>query len=564
MRMLLILLGVMAATAQQAPRDALSIRGLVVQPGTLEPVPKAVVRLAKDSQSEPLIFTTGADGRFEFQNVVAGTYDLTATRNGFLPTTLGKRGPSGSGRKLAVAAGSNVENLRLLMTATGAISGRVSDNTGEPLANVPVHALKYSYEDGKRTLTAVKSAQTNDFGEFRLFWLPPGQYYISAQPHDGRSPNVFVLRHSTGGRSVSFDALGMVVQADEAEVSGQKPGVAYVPVFYPGTADPQSASRIEVRPGSDVRGIDFILSPVTTRKIRGTVFNSVTGQPASVANVQLIPRGDIGDSFTGTMDQGKFEVSGVLPGAYFLVATFRDGSRDDVRTFGGRTAVEVGYSDLDNINVTLHPAVPIRGRLLLEGVTDSLYSPPVIFLQGERENIFPSLSQAFATFSNSTEFEMNTVVEGDYKIWWDRLPRGTYIKSVMFGAVDALTSGLRIDARSTESIQIVLSVNAGALEGVVRDNLRSIVPGARVALVPDAAHRQLAHLYQSTTTDESGIFLLQGIPPGDYKLFAWEDIESGQWQDGEFLTRHESAGRPVHIIENGRQTIEATAIPYAF
>jgi len=62
----------------------------------------------------------------------------------------------------------------------------------------------------------------------------------------------------------------------------------------------------------------------------------------------------------------------------------------------------------------------------------------------------------------------------------------------------------------------------------------------------------------------TGRFRLQGIPPGDYSLFACEDIENGLWQDPEFLQRHEAFERPVRITENGHETVEAVAIPFAF
>jgi len=365
----------MSVGAQQVSRPTASIRGVVVQSMNLQPVAKAVVRLSKGTTADPLIATTGADGRFEFQNVAAGTYDLTASRSGYLVTEFGQRGPSGNGSKLTIEAGSSVDNVRLVMTATGTISGRVSDNSGDPLANVPVQALKYSYADGQRTLTQVKVDQTDDRGEFRLFWLPPGQYYISAQPLDGRASMVFMLNDSlSGAHKLSFDANGFMIDTVSANSGAQKPGEAFVPVYYPGTADPQSASRVEVRPGNETRGIDFILNPVTTRKVRGTVINGATGQLAEVANVQLVPRGNIGTTFRGTMDRGKFEVGGVLPGAYFLVATARMGAPSDVKVMGGRTIVDVGYSDLDNISVTIHPTIDIAGRVTMEGRPEGL--PP--------------------------------------------------------------------------------------------------------------------------------------------------------------------------------------------
>jgi Carboxypeptidase regulatory-like domain len=563
MRVLGLILLLMAPL--QAPRPPASLKGIVVQSGTLQPVAKAVVQLAKDNSSEPLAFVTGADGSFEFQGVPAGTYDLTAARNGYLNTAYGQRGPSGSGGKITITAGSNIDNIRLVMTATGTISGRVFDNTGEPLANVPVQALKYSYADGQRTLTQVKIDLTNDLGEFRLFWLPPGQYTISAQPQDGQPNMVFMMHEGgIGMKRISLDSNGAII--DPSTAAAQKPGEALVPVYYPGTADPQSASRVEVRPGADVRGIDFILARVTTRKVRGTVINGATGLPADIANVQLVPRSGIGNTFTGSLDHGKFEVSGVLPGAYFVAATARFGPNDDIKIMGGRTSLDVGYSDLDNITVTLQSAIDIGGGVTVEGRPDGLPADahPVIFLQARQNWNFPSWSQSYASFSDRIQFVFHSVVEGDYQIWWDNLPAGMYIKSAMFGPVDGLNAGIHVDSRTTDRMQIVLSSNAGVLEGTVRDNVRNVVPRARVALVPDSAHRQRADLYQSTSTDEAGRFRLQGIPPGEYSLFAWEDIEKDLWQDPEFIKRNESSGRPVHIIENSRETVETVAIPFAF
>src|SRR5262245_8850831 len=122
MLLYLVVLALLAAPPQQA-RAGASIKGVVVQTGTLQPVAKAIVRLAKGTGSDAAAVSTGPDGRFEFQNVAAGTYDLVAARTGFLPTSFGQRGPSGTGGKISVEAGANIDNVRLLITATGAISG---------------------------------------------------------------------------------------------------------------------------------------------------------------------------------------------------------------------------------------------------------------------------------------------------------------------------------------------------------------------------------------------------------------------------------------------------------
>ena len=73
-----------------------------------------------------------------------------------------------------------------------------------------------------------------------------------------------------------------------------------------------------------------------------------------------------------------------------------------------------------------------------------------------------------------------------------------------------------------------------------------------VVLVPDLSHRGEADLFKNTTTDENGRFVIRGIRPGDYKLFAWDDIEPGAWWDPEFLSHYERQSEEIEITTNGR------------
>src|SRR5207302_6021188 len=77
-----------------------------------------------------------------------------------------------------------VSNVPIPMLQTGAISGVIRDPLGMPLGNVEVQALKASYQTGRRVLTAVQSVQSDDRGEFRLFWLTPGKYFAVARHAD--------------------------------------------------------------------------------------------------------------------------------------------------------------------------------------------------------------------------------------------------------------------------------------------------------------------------------------------------------------------------------------------
>src|SRR5262245_19593173 len=137
-----ILTVLMAVLFAQQPRPASSIAGVVVKIGTSEPVAKAVVELTR-SGSEPVATATGSDGTFEFRNLAPGQYKVGVSRTGYLNGAYGQRGPNGAGTTVTLAPGQVINDLRISLIPSGAISGRVYDDTGDPLANVSVRAFKY-------------------------------------------------------------------------------------------------------------------------------------------------------------------------------------------------------------------------------------------------------------------------------------------------------------------------------------------------------------------------------------------------------------------------------------
>lgn len=44
----------------------------------------------------------------------------------------------------------------------------------------------------------------------------------------------------------------------------------------------------------------------------------------------------------------------------------------------------------------------------------------------------------------------------------------------------------------------------------------------------------------------------RGIPPGEYKIFAFEEIEPGAYQDADFLRPYEERGETLRVVEGGR------------
>ena len=67
-------------------------------------------------------------------------------------------------------------------------------------------------------------------------------------------------------------------------------------------------------------------------------------------------------------------------------------------------------------------------------------------------------------------------------------------------------------------------------------------------------------LYKSLTTDQYGHFNLRGIAPGDYKLFSWNQVEDGAWEDADFLKPFEEKGEKVTVLEGDAKSVNLTTI----
>ena len=103
-------------------------------------------------------------------------------------------------------------------------------------------------------------------------------------------------------------------------------------------------------------------------------------------------------------------------------------------------------------------------------------------------------------------------------------------------------------------------LGAGTVSGLVQDGPAKVVAGATVALVPEAARRENLALYLSAATDASGRFVMRGVPPGDYKLFAWESVRPFAYQNAEFIAKDENRGKLIHVGQGNTVNAELTII----
>ena len=623
MKQILSVLSLLLLQQSPQPPATASIEGIVLRLGTTDAIPRAKVTITQPGSSQAI--TADDSGKFVFRNLAAGQYRLSATRDGYVAAEYGQRGPGGSGVPITLAAQQQMKDARIEMSLTGVISGRVLNRFGEPVGNANVQALRYTYQEGRRTLAPSQSIRTNDLGEYRLFWMTPGQYIISAQPVDTLAVDpggtVFVQAQRGGGGGPALaGALGAqlgvggvtritVGGAPSPDFIGTAavppppppppPGAVRddsnltLPVYYPGTTDVTTATPVDLRSGATVGGINFTVVEARPARIRGQVMNA--GRPAAGAQVSIFQRGNTGGTLTvrsnPVSDTGTFEFRNLAPGSYEIIATLnapgpgalivgtplgnaagltaanatigRGPRVPGAPVMAARTQVDVVNSDVEGVSLLLENGFNVNGKLTSEGRSPNDGALSGIRIQLQSEPNLPPLAIPAVNAEADGTFSITGVSPGNYRISIGAVPRNMYVKSALLGGVDILnTGGIVLEGEPRGALDIILGNSPGSLDSAVVDNRQMPVAGATVVLVPDSARRKRYDLFRQATSDSSGRIHLDNVVPGDYKVFAWEVVESNAWTDPDFLRSYESNGVAVRVTEGGRGAADVQVIPY--
>jgi len=367
----------------------------------------------------------------------------------------------------------------------------------------------------------------------------------------------------------------------------------YLPVYYPGTTDLASAMPIDLRAGGNVEGVNLTVVDVHPVRIRGQVLSG--GRAASGAQVSLYQRNNPNGSLTvrGTSanDMGSFEFRNVAPGAYEIAATMNAagpgalmlgtplaaaaglsaanvgagrGTRNPGQpVMGVRVPVDVNAADVDGVALVLENGYNVSGKVTIDGIPTSDMNSALtgVRIQLQTDPLIPPLAIPPANPESDGTFSITGVTPGTYRLTLSNIPRNAYVKSARLAAADVLNNGLRIDGDPRGQLDIVLGSTPGSLDAVALDDKQMPESGVTVVLVPDTSAGK-RYMYRDGTSDASGKVHWDGLAPGDYKVYAWEDIELAAWTDADFMRNYEGRGTPVRIEDRGRPTVNVKVIPY--
>ena len=507
---------------QDQPPPKCTISGLTVNAITGEPLAKVQVQ-AEGAAGAPFPASTlsGSKGEFTLVNLEPGHYRLRGTRNGYLPTYYGSKRAESLGITLSLEAGQESKDLQLKLQPFAVIAGTVRDPEGEALEGVAVLVLKTGYQGGGRptVVAGQEMVRTDDLGQYRVAGLAPGRYYVHA------------------GLPMNYAGPGLEM---------------LVPTFHPASRDLAGARRIEVAAGQHFTGADVTLARSKTYRVRV----QAEGPPGLGLGVSLHERPPLGDGLSlnppSRCQKGVCEFAGVPSGSYEVAASASPekvrGTMDELffnnHEFRAAVPIEVTNADVDGIHLTVSAGAELSGRMTIAGDEQPRkFHGMVSFVSADGDAFHATVAEDGTLTSKLSlgTYQVQPHVGGDL-----------VVRSIRSEDADVM-DGLTVSGGGKLALEIVMGHDAGKVEGTVLDPEDKPVAGGTVVLIPNKRDRR--DLFAEGETDQNGHFQLPFAAPGDYRLFAWDDIEPGIWYDADFLKGLESKGEPVTVHTKGSEQV---------
>ena len=522
------------------PKGTAVLKGQVLTAGSGAPVRRAQVRASSMEGRGGGVTSTDAEGRYEIKELPAGRYNISATKGGYVTGQFGQRRPGDPGTPIDLSDGQTADKVNFVLSRGSVIAGRIVDDGGEPVSGTMVNAMRYQFMAGSRRLVPGGGEggndRTDDQGNFRLYGLPPGDYYISANNRNG---------------------MMMMPGQNNTEADG------FAPTYFPGTPNMSEATRITVKAGQEMTGANFALIVARMARVRGRAINS-RGEPVANGMMMLMPDEPIMMSVTMNnamaAGDGTFQFTNVPPGRYNLQV--RPSGMPSASSEFAVMKITVGNDDIDNVIIATSVGATARGVVLTDDGSVPSFRP-------DQVSIFPSsVEPGGMVFGGpnqnriNDDFTFELTGLSDRRLLRANVPPtlGWYPKAVMFDGEDVTDRGIEFTpGRSYEGIQVIFSQKTTDLSGLLTDERGKPVLDATVVIFP--ANKDLwtfaSRYMRSARPDTNGRYSIKSLPPSDdYLIIAVQNLEQGQFSDPDFLTRARDEAKSFSLNEGEFKAVD--------
>jgi hypothetical protein len=518
----------------QAPPPKGRIDGRVLNSAG-NPLSKSTLALLADNSAPghpiPPFFTTttAQDGSYVFEDVEPNTYRLFVQRTGYLEFVFAE--PDGRvGIKMSAGQQRTIE---IKMTAQSFLSGKITDEDGEPFPGARAWVSRVTRVNGKPQLTPLAPVPAGPDGSFAIGNLIAGRYYLEAS--DPPSLTQSVQREIRTG-----------TRGDER----------YVPTYYPNAINTSSATIIDVPSGVELRNMNIRLQKARVFHVYGRVVDA-SGSSIRSATLNLFYPGvkdQLANAHQVVAIQGAFEFNRLLPGTYTIHAT--TGPRD----FQGNQVVTISDRDIEDLVMTLSPAADIPLSFRIEGadkqqeakIRNALGRFTLTSTDGVNDN-------TMAQSKSDGTFLYHNIAPGTYSMGVGG-PDGTYVKAIRFAGRD-ITNSLLDTAAGAGPLEVVLSAHAAEVTGVIAGPDGQPMPGVAVTLwSPGLPPGGTLDQARSKASDEMGRFRFANLRPVEYRIAAWEKIEQGMGNVTAFHLAFDAQATVVKLSEDSHETVQLVLI----
>jgi protocatechuate 3,4-dioxygenase beta subunit len=538
----------------QEPKGTARIRGTVTVADTGMPLRRAAVRLSTTGAPNAST-TTDANGQFEFVDLRAGEYTVTAVKGGFVQLSFGQQSIGGAARRIQLAAGQRFDAAHIKLPRGGVLTGRVFDEFGDPIPEASVQVFRSQYMQGIRRLTAVRTTTSNDIGQFRVYGLAPGTYYLAG----------------------TVRSTPMVFQGNPALMPDpERGGEGFAQTFYPAALSPGDARPLTVDAGQEIANLDFALQPVRLVRISGRVVDS-RGRPAPGTTVWLnSTRPDsvaIGGAKTArTNAEGLFTLTGIAPGDYRIdVRATADlealakgggiGTRQDPAAELASFPVSVVGDDIDGLVVTTSRGYSMSGRLIVEGSAANPAARRRVMVATYEVSAGAAVSGVLGATGSQVQEDLTFQIRGLIGTRVIRvvgLPEGWALRSVRLDGADVTDAGIEFRQGDVSDVEVIVTATPTRIDGTLV-NEKGQPAGDRTVIVFSADTTRWSGFMNRYVTSSraaaDGTFRIAALPPGAYFAAVVEPVGDSEWMAPENLDRLRAAATKFILVEGEKKTL---------